>query len=165
MWNIYCDNLTTITTEYDIHALFTSDRCNASDYCCGNIVNRSEDFFVCPANIYQNVVCKHSVGLDIAVIASLAMAGVIVFFFIFLLIRYIYRRFKQTELKKELERKRRLEQEKKGKKKSGGSSKKRKKLKSQRLKTITTDDNHTTNLLNSDNDNDDTKNASTPTVN
>lgn len=164
-WNIYCDNLTTTAIEYDIHALFANDKCNASDYCCGRIVNRSEDFFVCQPNIYQNVVCKHSVGLDIAVVASLAMAGVIVFFFIFLGIRYVYRKVKQTEMKKELERKRKLEQKKKNKIKSGSS--KKRKLKSQRLKTITNEDTHTTNLLDSGNDDDDdTKTASTPaTVN
>ena len=162
-WNIYCSNES--NNKYDIHALFSNDECNSTDYCCGKIVNKSEEFFVCSPNIYDNVVCKHSVGLDIAVIASLAMAGVIIFFFLFLLARYIYRKFKNTTAKQELRKKRQMEHNKSSKKDNKNKNKHKRKHKSQRLKTIETDDNKTTNLLNSDNT-DHTKTPSTPiTVN
>ena len=116
-WNLYCSNMSDAnSSKFNLHSVFGNDEC-APDYCCGNIVNESEPFFFCPSNLYQNVVCEHSVGLDIAVIASLVMAGIILFFFLFLFVRYIFRRMRKDELRKRFE-KHKMESDKLKQKKS-----------------------------------------------
>eukprot|EP00483_Globobulimina_turgida_P003755 UN03761 len=74
-WNIYCSNTSNYSPliEYDIHSFFANDAC-FPDYCCDDVINQTEDYFVCSPNIFANVYCKHSVGLDIALIASVVMA-------------------------------------------------------------------------------------------
>ena len=147
-WNIYCSNLS--THQYDVHSLFTNDQCS-NQICCGDIINQTEKYFVCSPNLYQNVICNHNVGLDIALIASLAMAGVIVFFFIFLMIRYIYKKFKKDEMQKLLDQQRKLQQESK--------SQKPRKKRYKKMAKNNHDENQATNLLD---DQQDDKSPSTP---
>merc|ERR1711933_102371 len=55
-WNVYCSNVSNLNSSdinFDVHSLFGNDECSP-DYCCGDIVNQSEPYFVCPVNLYEN---------------------------------------------------------------------------------------------------------------
>ena len=69
-WDVHCANGS--GADFDAMSVFSGDVCEPAA-CCGNIVIESEPYFVCAANLFSNVICKHSVGLDIALIASLGV--------------------------------------------------------------------------------------------
>lgn len=104
-WNLYCSNASDNATnwEWDTHSVFADNECQPGG-CCADIVNLTVPAFECEKDMFTNLVCKHDVGLDIALIAAVAGGAVILVFFLFLGVRSVCRTVKQKELRRQYEK-------------------------------------------------------------